>query len=287
MAIPLKQAIQASYKDISELSSLGASTLNKQTFTSNGTFTVPTGFKGILFVTCCGGGGGGSTANSGGGGGGGEVYFRWPVRIDQSVTSSVSVTVGTGGSAGAAGSATSFGSYFSAGGGSAGSGTAGGAGGGSSDSFYAYYPMYRTDFTAHRNVRVAYHCGGGSGGTGGSSNTENRACGAFHYNTTSGDRTEGSSSGEGNSMLLMSGAHPYALEMGELGFAKDAWCGVSNSAVYSSGCGLGGNSLSAGGNNAANTPTANGGGGGLGRGTSGTPSATGGANGILYVEWWS
>ncbi len=70
-----------------------------QTFTSSGTFTVPTGVTSVK-VECWGGGGagGGSTRNDRGGGGGGGGGYCMKIIDTSSLTSPVSVTVGTGGS---------------------------------------------------------------------------------------------------------------------------------------------------------------------------------------------
>lgn len=61
-----------------------------QTFTSNGTFTVPKGIKKIL-VTACGGGGGGSSR----GGQGGDYIFKKAFSVMPS--SKISIIIGTGG----------------------------------------------------------------------------------------------------------------------------------------------------------------------------------------------
>lgn len=107
-----------------------------QVFTSNGTWTKPSGIKRIKVYVTGGGGGGGGTRNDqdiwayhGGSGGAGGTAIEV---LDVSSVSSVSVTIGNGGSAGAAasgagqtggnGGTSSFGSYCSATGGSGGIG---------------------------------------------------------------------------------------------------------------------------------------------------------------------
>jgi hypothetical protein len=116
-----------------------------QIFTTNGTWTKPTGAKSVQ-VQCIGsggGGGGGKSANNagygGGGGGGGAVS---PINLFQAstLTSTVAITVGVAGTAGAGGIAgaigisggngsfSSFGTYIKVNGG--GGGTAENGGGG-------------------------------------------------------------------------------------------------------------------------------------------------------------
>jgi len=83
----------------------GGGLLGYSVFTSNGTFTVPTGVTKLL-VTCVGGGGGGGGSQSddcgwaGGAGGGGGVGIKF---ITTTPSTAFTVTVGGGGTAGAAG----------------------------------------------------------------------------------------------------------------------------------------------------------------------------------------
>ena len=110
-------------------------TAGSQTFTSSGTFNMPSGCTSAsVTVVAAGGGGGGGEGNGGGGGGGGT----W----SGSITGSVSVTVGSGGTGGLGdcnyggnynatnGGASSFGSYISRSGGTAGTNICSGCGGG-------------------------------------------------------------------------------------------------------------------------------------------------------------
>lgn len=109
-----------------------------QVFTSDGTYTKPSGVNLVKVTVVAGGGGGsggGGTGNMpGGGGGGGGTAIEV---IDVSAVSTVAVTVGAGGAAtsgvtGNNGASSSFGSYCSATGGTGGSASiaAGGAGSG-------------------------------------------------------------------------------------------------------------------------------------------------------------
>lgn len=112
-----------------------------QIFTSDGTFTVPSGVTSVKVTLIGGGGGGGYNGLGGsGGGGGGGVYYRQ----SQSVTSgsNITVTVGLGGagsstSNGGAGGTSSFGTYLSATGG--GGGRSNGNGGAAGSPATAHY----------------------------------------------------------------------------------------------------------------------------------------------------
>ena len=108
--------------------------LNKQVFTSDGTFTAPK--TGIYKVTITGGGGSGGNGTVAGGGGAGGTCIKW---VSLTKDDAVAVTVGTGGvypgsnTAGGNGENSTFGAHCTAGGGSGGAyasdRAAGGAGG--------------------------------------------------------------------------------------------------------------------------------------------------------------
>ena len=115
-----------------------------EVFTSNGTWTKPSGAT-IVEVVCVGGGGGGATgatavdANNPGGSGGGGGARTIRVFRASDLTATVAVTIGNGGAANTAGQNTTFGAYLSGGGGGAGiqsqgasctTGVPGGGGGG-------------------------------------------------------------------------------------------------------------------------------------------------------------
>lgn len=146
-----------------------------QTFTTNGTFTVPTGVSRV-FVTLVGGGGGGAGSLSGapyfgGGGGGGGVVFKSTQTVTPGQT--IAVTIGAGGagglgsnfggtyatSNGASGGTTSFGALVSVSGGGGGRCQSGDSGGGAAGSS----SMSASGFSG--NVPTSGENGGGGGGT--------------------------------------------------------------------------------------------------------------------------
>ena len=88
-----------------------------QTFTSNGTFTVPAGVTKIL-VTAFGGGGGGSGAA---GGGGGERIIKKAYSVTPGTA--ISIKIGVGGTDAVAGGSTVIGSLVTVAGGISGNGT--------------------------------------------------------------------------------------------------------------------------------------------------------------------
>lgn len=77
--------------------------LNSQTFTSDGTFYLPAGYQGPIFITGCGGGCAGRYSSSTTyGGGAGQIALRVPFVVDETYFSSgIPVTVGAGGLPGA------------------------------------------------------------------------------------------------------------------------------------------------------------------------------------------
>ena len=97
-----------------------------ESFTSSGTFSVPSGVTAVDVLVIAGGGGGGS-APMGGGGGAGGLIFRPGFPVTPGGT--VSVTVGDGGGVDTNGQDSVFGTLTAKGGGD-GSGDVGGSGGG-------------------------------------------------------------------------------------------------------------------------------------------------------------
>jgi hypothetical protein len=78
---------------------------NAQVFSSNGTFTIPSGITKVKVTVVGGGGGGGSATNdenrAGGGGGGGATAIKWLTSLTSGGT--LAVTIGGGGAASSSG----------------------------------------------------------------------------------------------------------------------------------------------------------------------------------------
>jgi hypothetical protein len=167
--------------------SAGGGKLKSQAFTSDGTWTQPSGVT-LVWVTAVGGGGGGeagiTSTRGGGGGGGGAFYYRFPV----TVSGNVSVTIGTAGTAGSgssganggSGGSTTFGSYLTAhggiGGGVAGSGY-GGAGGGE----VGFGATQTTAGSAGNSptIRGSFYIPGAGGGAGTTTSPTSGGAGAY------------------------------------------------------------------------------------------------------------
>lgn len=148
--------------------------MSSQTFTSSGTFNVPTGVTSVNVLVVAGGGGGGCAYGGGGGGGGVIANSSFTVTSGASVT----VTVGAGGSGsasyaarGANGGNSAFGSLTAVGGGGGDSftilagGASGGSGGGGNGSATSQTAGGSgTSGQGNAGGQAAYAAGGGGGG---------------------------------------------------------------------------------------------------------------------------
>lgn len=236
-----------------------------RTFTSSGTFTVPTGLSSVEVLVVSGGGQGGGF--EGGGGGGGGITYRASYAV--SAGNNIAVTVGAGGTGatswvGAAGGASSFGGLTAPGGGGASGGFNAGGPGGSGGGGSGINP---TGNSATAEIGNAGGSGGprpsgGGGGGGGSAGSG----GLFP-----GGRCDGGGAGGTGYLSSISGvATRYAGGGGGAGFGPGG----------SGGGGNGGHSC-----NSSETGTAgaaNTGGGGGGRNF--TPGLPGGS-GIVIVKY--
>lgn len=243
------------------------------TFTSGGTFTVPSGGLSGATILLVGGGGGGGSGNSngggGGGGGGGVVYLT-----NQSISAGT-YTIGVG-AGGAGGDLNAPGSGANGGTSSALGYTATGGGGGG-----------------------GYGYGGSSGGCGGGSGRDSAAAGGSGSQGLAGGRSIGTSwssasggggaGGAGNDGGTDSTAHAGTVAAGGTGSAYD----ISGNYVYYAGggggsWGTGGGTAPAGGNGGGGAGSNGSGAGaagsnGLGGGGGGGQTNTGGAGGSGVV----
>lgn len=246
--------------------------LQRQIFTANGTFPVPSNTSLVLLIGCGGGGGGGGGPgiNSSNGANGGDGAPMIHTSFNVTPSASVSVTIGVGGPGGSAGSSgigtngsdgstTLFGSRAFIGGRGGGAGQTppfGGYGAIGNLSAAQIAELIRFNFLATRTINNQGYTGGALGGSGG-----------ITVNAAVSDGYKGQSTGEaigGNG--------------GTKAVGKSA--GGGGGASFGSG-GVGGDG---GVNNATAGSTGGGGGGGCASSPNGGTGANGG-NGYLIVIW--
>ena len=241
-----------------------------QTFTSSGTFTVPTGLT-SLDVLVVGGGGGTGSVHSGGGGAGGLIY-RPGFTVTPGATVTVTVGNGGGGVTGAGGHEDGqdsvFGTLTAKGGGKSGTnqtpGTNGGSGGGCG---------YGTSSGGNANQPTQSGESGnyGFGNPGGGPGANGPLFG------TGGGGGAGAAGSAGNNGAGGSGDHPIG---GPGGVGKAYTISDGTTSVYYAG---GGGGASGNGNEAGSTSQGGQGGGGngvtSGVGQSGTANRGGGGGG--------
>ena len=281
--------------------------IDVQTYTMAGSssWTKPSGVSTVMVILCGagGGGGGGSTSlKSGSGGGGGAHVERFFLASD--LTSTVTVTVGTGGSGGPAGSsggfgsASSFGSYAYAGGGGVGtSGVKGGGGGGgvtsTTNDLGAENPTAGANGIGWQGASggaVALNGGnsqhGGGGGGGARTNSSQTGMGG---GSSAAGGTGGGSGGVSNGFAGGAGGKTGSWTAGGGAAGGTNAAGTAGSAATSTHCGTGGG----GGGGSSTTGWAGGaggagggGGGGGGAGTTAGGSGGNGADGRVWVISW-
>lgn len=233
----------------------------RETFTSNGTFTVPAGVTSVNVLVVAGGGSAGrgtinSGINGGGGGAGGLIYIEGYAVTPEA---KISVVIGVGGVpntkydvVGTNGGNSQFGSLTAIGGGAGGAGNAptdgvdGGSGGGAA----VFVPYYRTGGTGTQPAQ------GGDSGT-------------YGFGNAGGTTTNASANGGG-------GGGAGGVGVVTAGGAGKTYS-ISGSAVTYA---AGGAANSDGGNGTANT-----GNGGRARASSSSDIAGYGGSGIVIVEW--
>lgn len=267
------------YGEYSQTTCNNAEMKGIKTFTSSGTFTVPSNVRSID-VFCVGGGGGGGGGghfpNPAGGGGGGAGYAVTKT-IAVTPGQTIAVTIGGGGYGGRAGSNGPGGEGGAGGTTSFGSVTASGGGGG------------------NRGGGTNYFGGnGGSGGGGGGDYVLGNGADSGGTGGTNGGNGSGSS-GNGGSLGYGKGSTTRAFnEPSNTLYAGGGGGGASTNSKYSA---VGGNGGSGGGGRGGNgssgrtdigsagaNNTGSGGGGGAGGRYSGSVGGNGGT-GIVTIRW--
>lgn len=258
---------------------------NSQTFTSSGTFTLPSGVTQVSILAVGGGGGGGAggfgaSQSAGGGGGGGGGAIVWSPNL--SVSGNLTIAIGTGGTGGPTAGYGSKGTSSTVAQGSTILVTALGGGGGSSGT-----QGNSVGGNGGNGGASASGIGGGGGGGCGINGSIDGGGSGIWPNGPSGGRSEGGEGGASNNILFSSGIG---------GTGGNATRGVT--CAFGGGGGGGGASFGSGGNGGdgwtaqdgtvfpgisagANT---GGGGGGGGGGPNGYYGGTGGNGGSGFVE---
>ena len=267
------------------------STLTVVTFTSSGTFTVPTGVTSVNYLVVGGGGSGGSSVNTtvyGGAGGGGAGGFRTGT-LSVTPGASLTVTVGAGGASATAGSGAAingnygndsiFSTITSTGGGLGAvygsGGAAGGSGGGGCGKSDGTPCTGGTGNTPP--VSPSQGNNGGAGGGTGTSNAPNYGAGGgggAGAVGVAGSTTAGGNGGAGTASAISGSSVTYAG-----GGGGGTYNGLGTLGVGGSGGG------GAAGHSAGTAGTANTGGGGGGS-NNGAASGAGGS-GIVIISYMS
>ena len=249
------------------------------TFTSSGTFTVPTGFSGTVEVLVIAGGGGGGT-NGGGGGGAGGVLYNASYSVSSG--SSIAVTVGAGGAGattsapGSSGGNSIFGTLTASGGGGGASRDAGGAAtsGGSGGGGAGTYSGNSGGATAGTGTSGQGFSGGNGTGDLGCNSAGGGGGGAGGVGTA-GASTLSGNGGAGISYSISGVAKFYAAGGGGGLTCNNNTRGAGGSSIG----GNGGGNLTLGTSGAANTGSG-GGGGGAGLNSSGS-----GGSGVVIIRY--
>lgn len=270
-----------------------------QTFTSDGTWTKPTGAKSVQ-VVCIGGGGGGgngalvSPATGGGGGGGGVRKIE--ILNASNLGSTETVTVGASGTAGGAGGTSSFGSWVSSEGGSGGESGGGGSNtrggeGGDTGVGTATTNGIAGQGANYLNGGVGYHAewGGGAGG-GGLNSAAGQAGGGSLFSAPGGGGGGGRDVGTEAAGAAGGNTNSYGSGGGGAGGAVrtngTAGTSRSGSGYCGTGGGGGGGSMAGTSGNGGAGGTPGGGGGGGGSGASAGTAGIGGKGEVIVISYF-
>jgi len=244
------RAFDAASNTTSRAFSITETPSGRESFTSSGTFSVPTGINNLDVLVIAGGGSGGGFSPGRGGGGAGGVIFApdFPVTPGGTVT----VTVGCGGTSSGSGQDSVFGTLTAKGGG--GRGQSGGSGGGGDPGVgpgAATQPTQPGFSGAYGfgNAGAANSPGpnaGGGGGGAGSAGSQGGQCNA-------------GSGGSGKSYTIADGTTPVA-------YAGGGGGGMCASSIFAGGSG----------GNSGDPTSPSAGGGRGGQGNNGGPNKSGG-----------
>lgn len=228
-----------------------------QTFTENGTYTVPAGVTAVKVVAIGGGGGGGirNSGNAGAGGNGSVVTTVQPVGPNQDLT----ITIGAGGEGGKVNAAAAGGTGGANGGDAPAGTTIGSAGGGGS--------------TTLTGTAVEIVAGGGGGG--GSNHSASGAAGGTGGDGGSVDASGAYSAGKAGSYTLRSGAGGSSADAGVGGSAGNGDEGTQSGSASTGSAGVNGSGGDGGFNASSGVPGTSVGGAGGGGGYGGGGGASG------------
>ena len=272
-----------------------------QSFTSSGTFAVPTGLSNIGAVLVVAGGGAGAYGGhcTGGGGAGGLVYMpNYPVTPGGTIT----VTVGAGGltttAPAAAGQDSAFGSpgdpglgqggvLTAKGGGATGGGAGGSGGGGGGPGGNSAGPATQPTQSGNSGAYGFGHNGGATfGGGGGGSGRGAGGGGAGAAGCNSHPTNHGGAAGAGKSYTIADGTTPVGYAGGGTGGGANTPIGADTVASFGGGIGGSSQPTSPGGTTGQPGAANRGGGGGGGGCGSGTPGAGGaGGKGVVIISY--
>ena len=256
-----------------------------ESFTSSGTFSVPSGITAVTVLVIAGGGGGsnggsGPVAGGGGGGGGGLIYFPcYPTTAG----GTIAVTVGCGGGFSTTGQDSSFGSPGDPGLGQGGVLTAKGGGGGCSPKDGGSgagggnpAPAGGTGIQPTQPGNSGAYGFGNPGGAGGAAGSGGGGGGAGFIGDAGHPSNHGAGGGDGLAYTIADGTTP-------IGYAGGGSGGGGNSPLAGTSVSPWGGGVGRAPQNSPIAGVANRGGGGGGAGPGGAGS--GGGKGIVIVSY--